>query len=547
MWAEAEPAPYVFPAPASGPIVDIATAPIIVVGVAGDSESVFFKDEGIVRTFTKFLVDSVERGEISPDSEITISALGGKTPELTQLSEHQPIFVGGQKSRLFLTANEKFDGSIYRVFGLDQGKQDVPTVTAANVFRTADTCSQPYCLTGLDWSFERLPVGYRVNPNTADETGEQNAVQGGFNTWERSDSRMDFHYLGTTTIASVGLDGISVVFWNTVQGEYCAVTNWVACWHPLLDANGQYSEFDIDFNDAYKWEIGPEANEFDIESVALHEAGHALGLDHTTISSQVMFEAIGAGEVQRTLGSGDIAGVTFLYPGNVWYLRNTNSAGPPDVTPFGFGVAADTPVAGDWDGDGDDTPGVFRSPNSWFLNDDFGGPADYNFSFGTSGDKPVAGDWDGDGDVTPGIVRGNTWHLNNGFDGTAEITFSFGSSTDVFLVGNWDGADGCAAPNNCADTPGVFRSPTPGSLLTTLTARRRRASASEARVIRRSQATGTLSTTAASCRTASAIRRESSGLRIRGSSTTASTERQRSTSSTGGVGTSSRATGTTTG
>lgn len=49
-------------------------------------------------------------------------------------------------------------------------------------------------------------------------------------------------------------------------------------------------------------------------------------------------------------------------------------------------------------------------------------------SFGLSGDQPVLGDWNGDGTNTPGIFRNGTWVLDiegNGFDTTDRI-LSFG-------------------------------------------------------------------------------------------------------------------------
>jgi hypothetical protein len=33
----------------------------------------------------------------------------------------------------------------------------------------------------------------------------------------------------------------------------------------------------------------------------------------------------------------------------VWKLRDSNSAGAPDVTPFAYGSSAVIPLAGDWD------------------------------------------------------------------------------------------------------------------------------------------------------------------------------------------------------
>ena len=82
-----------------------------------------------------------------------------------------------------------------------------------------------------------------------------------------------------------------------------------------------------------------------------------------------------------------------------WYLRNSNSAGPADIS-LVFGDAGDTPVAGDWDGDGTDGIGLYDPATSTFsltssLN---GGGPDLQFQFGprNHGGLPVIGDWNGD-------------------------------------------------------------------------------------------------------------------------------------------------------
>lgn len=109
----------------------------------------------------------------------------------------------------------------------------------------------------------------------------------------------------------------------------------------------------------------------------------------------------------------------------VWYLRNSNSAGPADVV-VSFGESRniedfDVPVVGDWDGDGDETVGVVRPDHErgsflWLLrNTNESGNADLSFhygdpkAFGTFEPEdprgvPIAGDWDGDGTTTPGVV-----------------------------------------------------------------------------------------------------------------------------------------------
>ena len=60
---------------------------------------------------------------------------------------------------------------------------------------------------------------------------------------------------------------------------------------------------------------GP-AGAFDFFNVAIHEVGHAFGLDHpdATCTEQTMYAYAAAGEMKkRTLEAGDVAGITELY------------------------------------------------------------------------------------------------------------------------------------------------------------------------------------------------------------------------------------------
>ena len=79
-------------------------------------------------------------------------------------------------------------------------------------------------------------------------------------------------------------------------------------------------------------------------------------------------------------------------------LKNTNTPGPADLT-YGFGPGGQgwLPLAGDWNGDGVDTVGVYvPSTGTWFLrNSSSAGPADLTFVYGAPGMTPVVGNWDG--------------------------------------------------------------------------------------------------------------------------------------------------------
>jgi len=90
-----------------------------------------------------------------------------------------------------------------------------------------------------------------------------------------------------------------------------------------------------------------------------------------------------------------------------WRLRNSNTAGPPDIV-INYGRGRDIPVVGDWNGDGRDTVGVFRRPKSWLLrNSNTSGVAQIAFAYGSGQflELPVAGDWDGNGTYTPAVLR----------------------------------------------------------------------------------------------------------------------------------------------
>jgi WD40-like Beta Propeller Repeat len=121
-----------------------------------------------------------------------------------------------------------------------------------------------------------------------------------------------------------------------------------------------------------------------------------------------------------------------------------------ELSPFTFGQAGDRPVGGDWNGDGRDDVGVFRPggtgkfllrqplllappfPQTIILT--------IQFDFGTAGDLPVAGDWNGNGVDTPGVFRrgeSGEFLITNSFSSNVDATFNFGGPGDLPLAGDW--------------------------------------------------------------------------------------------------------------
>ena len=131
------------------------------------------------------------------------------------------------------------------------------------------------------------------------------------------------------------------------------------------------------------------------------------------------------------------------------YLKNQNTSGFADVA-INYGAAGDYPIAGDWDGNGTATIGIYRNGAFYLRNSNTLGYADLVIPFGTPGDQPVAGDWNGDGTDTIGVYSNGQFLLRNSNSvGTADMSFYLGNPGDVGIAGDWNG-DG-------ADTTGVFR------------------------------------------------------------------------------------------
>ncbi len=129
----------------------------------------------------------------------------------------------------------------------------------------------------------------------------------------------------------------------------------------------------------------------------------------------------------------------------VWHLQRPGS--PP--TSFYFGNPGDEPFLGDWDCDGEASPGLYRRSDGfvYLRNANTAGTADIRYYFGNPGDLPIAGDFDGDGCDTVSIHRraeGRAYVINRigtgdlGL-GAADYSFPFGRPGDVLFAGDFDG------------------------------------------------------------------------------------------------------------
>ena len=156
-------------------------------------------------------------------------------------------------------------------------------------------------------------VNYLVNENCAHCSGEAAAVQMAGRTWSNAGAQFSFAYGGTTTTVGGSYDGSNCISWSTTDFSPGSTTLAETTYWYDPDT-GEILECDCVFNDYNIWSTAATTpyNQFDIESVMLHEFGHYLSLGHA-VPPAIMQPTIPDGTQRRILTTDDKAGIIAIY------------------------------------------------------------------------------------------------------------------------------------------------------------------------------------------------------------------------------------------
>jgi uncharacterized protein YkwD len=107
-------------------------------------------------------------------------------------------------------------------------------------------------------------------------------------------------------------------------------------------------------------------------------------------------------------------GVTIAGDGTMWITQVFMHGNATNLLPRARREPSKSaiPISGDWNGDGRVTAGWFDNGRVYLRNTHSAGAPDIVFNYGRAGDLPVVGDWNGNGVDTVGVGRGGPWVMS---------------------------------------------------------------------------------------------------------------------------------------
>lgn len=199
------------------------------------------------------------------------------------------------------------------------------TTTCSGSAANNTQCVQNRCLPEVTFAASVGNSGGMVinGPSAVPYATALASMRAGFEAWTTPNvaacsTSLMFTFLPTFatpvgTAAIRGGDGNNAVIWlGGTSWRYGSGTLGLTT---TTFSSGQIFDADIEMNNNSRWGTTGASLDTDLQSVVTHEAGHFIGIAHTTTSNAVMNPSIGSGVLKRTLFAADSSDVCGMYPG----------------------------------------------------------------------------------------------------------------------------------------------------------------------------------------------------------------------------------------
>jgi len=185
---------------------------------------------------------------------------------------------------------------------------------------TKHRCGMPDLAPGVafsircSWPNPNLTFAFEDGTNDIVGAAEFQAVRNAFGTWAAA---VPLTFTEVTTAQNPDI----VIDWRPANDPDHSMVGGVLAHADFPPACGIITNTlpkPVHFDDSeHQWVIGSVVNGFDVETIALHEIGHILGLQHSNVSGSVMFPTVSSNSTKRALTADDLSGIRELYPTSV--------------------------------------------------------------------------------------------------------------------------------------------------------------------------------------------------------------------------------------
>ncbi len=117
------------------------------------------------------------------------------------------------------------------------------------------------------------------------------------------------------------------------------------------DVNPSRIAGDVQFDSSESWEIGNArgSRAFDLVLVAVHEIGHALGLDHSSVAGSIMYPSVSPTQSFSKLSTSDVTAIRSLYASATTSSVTSSTSSVATTTSTTARVSGTTsPTVADW-------------------------------------------------------------------------------------------------------------------------------------------------------------------------------------------------------